>query len=263
MSTPADALRAAGLTVIDVRVDPRPYLWTPQGMIVHWTASRKGSINPVPSLNTVQYGRPGVPGPLYGWLHGRDGVWYWITDGYHNHAGSGNTSVLDLMANGAGPTSTAREMGLSDTDGGGNKRSLGVSMEYDGYGEEISPHRMDTWIRGLVALSQYYNWPPKHVISHATYTPRKVDWPAHMMMDFRNRMEAVVTAAQSIPLGPHGEQEARFNPPIRIDARWRDWCIIENHGADRDKWGTHGLVALGAQGDIYAFNTQYHGAPNR
>jgi hypothetical protein len=155
-------------------------------------------------------------------------------------------------------------MGITDTSGGGNKRSLGVSMEYDGYGELISEHRMDTWIRGLVALSGHYGWSTGNVISHATYTPRKVDWPAHMMADFRNRMDEVMTAAAEAPVGPHGPQEAKFNPPIRVDARWRDWCIVENTDPeDIRNWGTHGLVCLGSGGDIYAFNTQYHGAPNR
>ncbi len=248
----AETLRTAGVTIQDQRVPPRPHTFQPEGIILHWTASRPSRNTPAPSLTTVQHGRRGIPGPLYHWLVGRDGVWRWISDGYANHAGRGNTATLDLMAAGKGPVATARERNAPDTNGGGNRRTLGVALENSG-NEELNEHLMHSWVTGIAALCRNFGWGAGHVISHAAYTSRKQDWPSQQMVRFR---AAVLEELEPVNVGPNGAQEPRFNPPVRIDARWRDWCVVENSD------GTHGLVALGEVGDIYAFNTRYNGAPN-
>lgn len=82
-----DRLVAGGLAVVDHRRPGYKNLtFNPQAVMLHHTASGAGSGN-APSLNTVLFGRPDLPGPLCHILIGRDGTIYAITDGYANHAG--------------------------------------------------------------------------------------------------------------------------------------------------------------------------------
>ena len=251
-----------GVPLIDERVQGRPGTFQPGGILLHWTASRPSHRTPTPALGIVKNGRSGIPGPLYQFLLGRDGIWRWISEGKANHAGRGNMGVVERTRNGDGPSASAREVGLADTrPSGGNTYLIGVSLENSG-SEPLSPELETAWIGGVAAICDFYGWTAGHVTHHAAYTRRKADWPAMDMARFKRLLTERLELATAIPVGPHGRVEPQFNPPRRVDTRLLSWCVVENAPQHVARYGTHGVVQLGEDGDIYAWSAHYYGAPN-
>lgn len=212
-----DVFADAGIEARDVRVPGRPYQHEPEGLMGHWTGAGARYSSPVPSLRTVTHGRPDVPGPLYHALLGRDGVWRVVTDGYANHAGRGNASTLDAMAAGNAPLERARDRGLADEGSGGNRRTIGVSVE--NAGEAMPPHVEHAWIDGVAAILAAHGWGAGHFIAHSAYTARKIDFPTATNVRHHAMIAAAVRLAAELPVGPEGLTTPLIVPGFRIEER--------------------------------------------
>lgn len=94
----ANRLRNAGLSVVEHdgwKTRGRPASigsFNPSGVLLHHTAARSSSSNPVPSLSTVIRGRSDLPGPLCHVLIGYNGGCHIIAAGRANHAGEARAS---------------------------------------------------------------------------------------------------------------------------------------------------------------------------
>ncbi len=181
MTTPLDALRAAGL-------------------IVH-----EALAVPPPALKLVQQGRGDLPGPLCQWLVDGEGGWWWITDGRANHAGAGDQDTLDWLLADARPDDPPRP----NQDGpGGNRYLVGVEVEGNG---NWSPQVHDSMLRGTRALLAHYQLRRDNCIAHKEWTRRKVD-PAGIDMA---HARAALRAIPPPPL-PQPEPSQEDDDMIRI-----------------------------------------------
>ncbi len=217
MTTPADALEAAGVTVYDHRVPPRPGTWSPVGVLWHHVGNTppKALTVPAPSISLCQNGRDDLPGPLCQWLVDGAGGWNWITDGRANHAGSGDGDVLNwLTENGSRPNDPPRPNG--DTIGG-NTHLIGVEVEGNGHWSAVVH---DSMIKGSRALLAHYGLPPNNVIGHKEWTTRKPD-PAGIDM----------AAARSALLTPHPQPVEDDMAFIYVDKSGQDQGQVYDSGS--------------------------------
>lgn len=184
--TVADALQAAGVTVHDAQVPPRPGTWTPFGVLWHHVGDLPPAALkvPPPALKLCQDGRADLPGPLCQWLVDGDGGWWWITDGRANHAGNGDGDVHDwLLAN---PATRAPDPPRPDVDtDSGNGFLIGVEVE--GNGNWSAPVHA-SMIAGTRALLAHYQLPVDSVIGHKEWTKRKPDPAGIDMAAARNAL---------------------------------------------------------------------------
>jgi peptidoglycan hydrolase-like protein with peptidoglycan-binding domain len=164
----ADKLRAKGVTVKEVpgwETHARPYTFDPSGVMVHHTAGSN-------SLKVVRNGRKGLPGPLAQFLISKSGVVYLISQGYSNHAGKGNSSVLKRTRAGLAPKGKATSRG----DINGNRHYWGIEVENLGNGKDPYP---DVQIQALTALTaalcEINDWSSNRIVHHKEWTSRKID----------------------------------------------------------------------------------------
>lgn len=238
------ALNAEGFEATDMRMPPRPGSFDPGCIMHHWTASTKGDL---PALTTVMEGRPGLTGPLYHFLIGRSGKIVWTCDGRANHAGSGSADqlakALDGLTDGLG-----RNVPPDSKYGGGNARSIGVSLE--NRGEPIPQAQWDAWVALTAELSTRMGWTAKHQIFHSLYTTRKQDLHYETWLKFVKAVEERMELAKQIPTGPQGRTNARWDPAINLG------YIVDFDQND------DGTILLGEDGSIYCFGPKYRGGPN-
>lgn len=132
-----------------------------EGIVCHHTAG-PASGN-MPSLSTLIYGRPGLPGPLCNLGFARDGSVYVVAAGKANHAGLGSGFGL--------PTNDA------------NPRMIGIEAESTGRGDWTAA-QVAGWPQLNRALMQHYRFPDRMIIGHLEWAPlRKIDphgWPGGM-----------------------------------------------------------------------------------
>lgn len=151
----ADVLRAEGLVVIE---EPGwrgrgNALTGVTGVIGHHTASAQGKN--CPSVRTVTFGRPDLPGPLCQVLGCRAGHVHVIADGKANHAGAGSWPGI-----------------------GGNTNVLGFEFENDGVGEPWPTIQMNTYVRAVTAVFRELRLPPERFCTHYEWAlpkGRKID----------------------------------------------------------------------------------------
>ena len=165
----------------------------PLGIVVHHTASSKKSKDE----NVIQMcirGVNKVPGPLYHYLISSDGT-IWQIAGENvkaNHAGRGNSSVLDGMIKGIPVKGKATTAGKISA----NSSLVGVSLINDGLGQDIPQAQYDACVDICAYLCDKYGINPlSGVIGHSEWTSRKVD-PTFDMHDFRVQ---VVSETSNIP----------------------------------------------------------------
>lgn len=158
----ADKLRYYGLDVIEQPgwKTRGSTSFNPRGVVVHHTASARGS--DTPSLGIVVHGRTGLPGPLCHVLIARSGTCHVIAAGRANHAGTG--SYRGLV---------------------GNTSVLGIEAENDGLGEPWPPHQLGVFEQATAALLDGINRGASWVCGHKEWTPRKIDPTGIRMDDFR------------------------------------------------------------------------------
>jgi len=172
----ADQLRDYGLTVIE---EPGwkvrgPWTFEPQGVVVHHTASRRGS--DVPSLRIVTHGRSDLTGPLCAVLIGRSGVCHVIAAGRANHAGRGGYRGLT-----------------------GNSSVLGIEAENDGIGEPWPDHQLAVFHRATAALLDGINRDYSWCCGHKEWTTRKIDPAGIDMNDFRRSVALLLKQGEPMP----------------------------------------------------------------
>lgn len=185
MASLVTILRDAGLDVQDRRVSPRPYEYRPQGVMCHHTASRAGS-GDIPSLSTVLYGRPDLPGPLSQLLLGRAGTIVVCTDGYANHAGRGTAAAWSRFVTAQPPRVVT---GHANDGIGGNSHFVGIEAENDGIGEPWTDGMMDAYRTLVRVLCDHYRWDPTYaVLGHKEWSGQKID-PTFDMDAFRASLQ--------------------------------------------------------------------------
>lgn len=154
MSTWANILKKAGLTVVDKPVDGRPLPYgPPRGILLHHTGGKAPG-----DLRVVTKGRADLPGPLAQFYVDPDGVWHVVTTGRANHAGTGSWN----------------KNGLYIPKDRGNQFLIGI--EISSPGTAITGAQYNRVIKGVAALCIAYKWDANKVIRHHDYAgPRKDD----------------------------------------------------------------------------------------
>ncbi len=165
----------------------------PLGIVVHHTASSKKSKDE----NVIQMcirGVNKVPGPLYHYLISSDGI-VWQIAGENvkaNHAGRGNSSVLNGMIKGIPVKGKATTPGKISA----NSSLVGVSLINDGLGQDIPHPQYQACVDICAYLCDKYGINPlSGVIGHSEWTSRKVD-PTFDMGEFR---QSVVSKTSQVP----------------------------------------------------------------
>lgn len=207
-----DLLRAEGLWVATVagwETRGRPGNFTPVGVMVHHTASRRTSGN-APSLDLVTKGRPDLPGPLCTLLVARDGLVFVVAAGRANHAGAGSSKVLEDVKRDIAPKGDAAALGLVD-DITGNGWYYGIEVENDGVGELYRDEQITAVALCCAALCRPHGWTANRNVHHREHTRRKID------MSYRGDLRGMVAAR----LRPK-EVRPMYDPPLPVAAVWQD-----------------------------------------
>lgn len=180
----ADVLRAAGLQVQEEagwQSRGRAEMGTVKGVLCHHTAGPL--TGNMPSLDTVQNGRPDLPGPLAHLLLARDGTFIVIAAGRCNHAGAGSWRGVTT----------------------GNSNFIGIEAENTGLPNDPWPDaQLDAYARGCAAILAHAGAPVIMCAGHKEYAlphGRKSD-PDFDMGAFRQRVSAFLGASQPIAVGP-------------------------------------------------------------
>lgn len=167
---------SAGVPFVEVgdwRSRVRPGTFTPEGVLVHHTATTGFD----GTLKVARDGREDLNGPLYNVLVAK-GRCYLLSAGRANHAGTGAAEALANLRVGRVPKGTARQMGYADDPGTvGNGLLVGFGV--------LSPGKpsvdlaQEDWVvvaKASAAILRYLKRPTvARVIGHAEWTRRKVD----------------------------------------------------------------------------------------
>lgn len=214
----------------------RPYPMNPVGVMVHHTASARGTS----ALEVVKNGTNSVPGPLYQILIERDGMVRLITNGYANHAGKGDSEVLEAVKMGGDRPSP------QSNDASGNPWFFGVAIDNDGRGEPLGTDAYDALVGVCAAICYRIGWNARErVVGHKEWTSRKVD-PNLDMECFRWK---VFDCAAQLALGRQVLESAAYQAPIRPEPDAKTGVDI---GSGRGEEFTKGLEEGFAKGLGYA-----------
>lgn len=169
------ALRAEGVKVVEYRdwhTHNRNHVgaWGPvHGVMIHHTVTR-GTDS---TVRLCYEGHSQLPGPLCHGVIAKDGTVYMVGWGRANHAGKGDSRVLEAVkAEGPLPGDT-RE----DVDG--NPHFYGFECENMGDGEDPwPPEQVEAIVRVSAAICRVHQWGeegPTSVIGHLEWQPGKID----------------------------------------------------------------------------------------
>ncbi|MFD8899908.1 N-acetylmuramoyl-L-alanine amidase [Streptomyces ardesiacus] len=166
------ALKAEGCQVVEYR-DWRTHnrnhkgAWGPvHGVVIHHTVS-SGEDS---SVALCYNGHADLPGPLCHTVGGKSGKLYMVSAGRANHAGSGDSDVLQAVINEKPlPTDTK-----ANTDG--NARFYGIEIVNLGNGKDQYPAvQYNAAVRWAAAICRAHGWGAASVIGHKEWQPGKVD----------------------------------------------------------------------------------------
>ena len=142
----------------------------------HHTATPVGVADSAP-LDTVTFGREGLPGPICNVMVGRDGRAYVVASGKANHAGFG------------GPWRTVPQASPG-TGNIGNERIFGLEVVNNGTGEPWSEKVLDSVTRVFAAVLKRLGKDASWCLGHKEWAPtRKID-PSLDMNAYRARLAA-------------------------------------------------------------------------
>ncbi|MFF4738770.1 peptidoglycan-binding protein [Streptomyces sp. NPDC001262] len=183
----AAALRAEGCRVVEYgswRTRDRGTRgdgWGPvHGVIIHHTVS-SGTDS---SVELCYDGYSELPGPLCHGVIAKDGTVYLISAGRSNHAGLGDSDVLDAVI----AERPAPEPSEDNTDG--NARFYGFECINLGNGADPwPPEQFDAIERAAAAICRVYGWSAASVIGHREWTATKVDPRGFSMQTMRERID--------------------------------------------------------------------------
>lgn len=152
----ANIARSAGLKVVERsgwKARGRGPMSGARSIMCHHTAGAK--TGNAPSLNLVQNGRTGLPGPLAQIVLGRDGTVYIVAAGRSNHAGVVSAAKYQ------------------------NAYSIGIEAENTGLSNDPWPRKQyDAYVRLAAALAIHYKIPVTDIVGHreaARPAGRKID----------------------------------------------------------------------------------------
>lgn len=165
--------------------------WGPvNGIIIHHTAGADSS----GGLSLVYNGRSDLPGPLAHAYLGKTGTVTLTANGRANHAGLGDSKILDAVVKESYTSATALKPRLNDTDG--NAHFYGIEIANLGNGKDPYPAvQYDAAVRWAAAICRAHGWSAKSVIGHKEWTNQKID-PSFSMVQFRKDVAARLKPAQ-------------------------------------------------------------------
>ncbi|MBT2445917.1 N-acetylmuramoyl-L-alanine amidase [Streptomyces sp. ISL-43] len=194
-----EALRAEGVDVVEHdgwRTHNRNHkgAWGPvNGVVIHHTVST-GTDS---SVALCRDGYAELPGPLCHAVIDKAGRVHLIGHGRTNHAGLGDSDVLDAVV----AESALPEPRRNDTDG--NAHFYGFECVNLGDGRDPWPAaQLDAIERASAALCRAHGWQAPSVIGHKEWTGTKVDPRGFTMQDMRARIAARLSAGPGQGTGP-------------------------------------------------------------
>ncbi|MGW2511261.1 peptidoglycan-binding protein [Streptomyces scopuliridis] len=198
------ALRDEGLKVVEHRswrTHNRNHkgLWGPMhGVMIHHTVT-SGMQN---TVDLCYNGHAALPGPLCHGVIAKDGTVYLVGNGRANHAGLGDSDVLQaVIAERALPADNQ-----ADTDG--NRHFYGFECENLGDGRDPWPAaQLEAIEKAAAAVCRAHGWTQRSVIGHLEWQPGKVDPRGFTMDAMRARVAERLAAAKPTPKPP-----ATFEP---------------------------------------------------
>ena len=197
--------------------------FNPKGSVNHHTAGpRSGDL---PSLNTLLYGRPGLPGPLCNAALSRSAKIHLIAAGRANHAGLGGWK------------------GLS-----GNSSVWGLEVEHIGYATEpVTDAQWDAMYRWHAACCDVSGVKADFVCQHFEWAPtRKIDFVKTITdpNKFRANVERLLAAPAPTP-PPEDDEMPRLLLKGDIHPEW--WItdgITKDLVEDKEHAGQLAFVGL-------------------
>jgi LysM repeat protein len=146
-----------------------------------------------------------LPGPLCHAGIQDDGTVALVGWGRTNHAGSGDSAILQHVI--AEDYDSSKNLVPAKADTDGNAVFYGFEIEYDGE-TPMSDAQRKTIVRVCAAICTHHNWTAKSVIGHGEWQPGKWDPGAHgnliSMGTFRSEVE------QAIKEGPQPPEPAKY-----------------------------------------------------
>ncbi|MGW2324312.1 peptidoglycan-binding protein [Streptomyces sp. NPDC001700] len=179
------ALRDEGLTVHEVRDwrshnrnDKGP--WGPvNGVMIHHTVT-SGTES---SVQLCYEGHADLPGPLCHGVIDKKGEIHLVSSGRANHAGIGDSDVLDAVIN---ETELPAD---NEAEEDGNARFYGFECVNLGDGEDPWPEEQKLAIEKVsAAICRAHDWSERSVIGHLEWQPGKSDPRGFTMESMRTRV---------------------------------------------------------------------------
>lgn len=191
-------LKAEGLTVKEYkswRTHRRPATtgaFGPiNGVMIHHTVT-----GPKTDVVALCYnGHSALPGPLCHGVITKDGTVHLVSAGRSNHAGLGDSDVLDAVIDEAATLPKANQ---ANTDG--NARFYGFECENLGDGKDPWPAKQYVaMVKAATAIERHYGW-KNSTIGHLEWQPGKVDPRGFTMAKLRTDIKA----CRALPAGKWG-----------------------------------------------------------
>jgi hypothetical protein len=162
----------------------------PNGIMIHHTGGDTSNPDLYGSKSGVLWvGRSDLPGPLCLAGVGQQGRIYMQGFGRANHAGTGDSSVLNAVINETVPMD--RELRPSKNDVDGNSRFYGFEVMYSG-GHPMDARAYMATVKACVIICRMHGWSARSIIGHREWTNTKPD-PGNCPMDkFRRDVQAML-----------------------------------------------------------------------
>lgn len=231
-------LQDAGLDAVGHRGwvgNVRPGAFTPQGCMVHHTAS--GDSEGIVDL--CYRGRADLPGPLCNIVVRKSGTLHVVSNGRANDSGMGSSVVLADVRRDKSPPGTAKQRGLAD-DTNGNPWFYDIEIVNLGNGTDPYPvHQQAAVVGALAAICQAHGWAATRIVGHAEWSARKVDPRGLDMNHLRDAVASRLTQGDDLtPVQAqmlkdlHGVANA--NTQAKLDHIMQRLDTLETGGVDLD-----------------------------
>lgn len=225
----ADALRAAGLTVVEHpgwKTHGRPGSYDPSYGVVHATAAPRSQSDEI-QVRVVRDGRSDLPGPIANAAVDRRGVWHVLAAGRCNSTLTGT----------AGPFA-----------GLGNTYALSVEGCNDNLSEPWPDVQYRSYVAGWAAWCRHLGWPASRLVGHKEHTPGHKTDPTFNMAVFRADVARVLAGTGDDDMTPDELLRADVLP----DTPGRQYTV---GGAIHTTLGRTGAIAQAQAAQTAALET--------
>lgn len=206
----ASALKKAGLGVVEHgtwRSHNRNHKgpWGPaHGVMVHHTGAYSSQADMVDICRT---GYGDLPGPLCHGVIDRSGTVHLIGYGRTNHAGLGDSEVLNAVI------AEQRELPTDDSkDVDGNRVFYGFECINTGTGQSWPQAQLESMAAAAAAICRAHGWNEHSVLGHKEWQPGKPDPAGIDMDDFRARVARHLKPDKPNDPKPGGGKPDKDNP---------------------------------------------------